>query len=158
MGSWVARTSAKSALTTSRSMSTPPAAPRGFLRQNRATAVQTPIRSVTRPATVTISSPVLAMTGLVAITDPGIEPTVEKIHHEVRQDHHDGGEHDQILHDRVVTPQDRLHQEPRHTRQIEDGLSHHEPADEKRELEADDSDHGKDGVLQGVAPDHQALA
>src|SRR6267378_3119545 len=85
--------------------------------------------------------------GLAAIAHARVEHAVEHVDEEVRQDHHDGDEHHEVLHDRVVAPQDRLHEEARDAGQVEHRLGHHQTADEERELDADDGDHGQDRVL-----------
>src|SRR2546426_2461092 len=70
---------------------------------------------------------------LTAITHPWVEDPIEHVHEQVRQDDDDRDEHHEVLHDRIVAPQDRLDQEARHARQVEDGLRHDEPADERSE-------------------------
>jgi hypothetical protein len=132
------------------SISAPPAAPSGFFRTNRATTAQAPDRGRTPAA----GTPIAA--GLTAITDSRVEDAVQHVHEEVREDHDDRDEHDEVLNHRIVPPQDRLHQEPRDAGQIEHGLGDHEPADEKRELDPDHGDDREQRVLEGVAPDDDA--
>src|SRR5215471_4534598 len=133
MGSWVWSRSAKIAVITITSISAPPAAPSGFLRTKRATTVQAADRG-RAPAGTAIAA------GLTAIADPRVEDAVQHVDDQVRENHDDRGEHDEVLDHRIVTPEDRLHQEACDPRQVEDGLGHHEPADEKCELDADDGD------------------
>src|SRR6185437_13699537 len=148
IGSWVCSWLANTAVNRMTSIRKPPIAPRGFLRQNRASTVHAPGRRRAR-ATPGTSTP----SGLVAIAHPRVEEAVEHVHEEVREDHHDRDEHHQVLHDRIVAPENRLHQEARDPGQVEDGLGHHEAADEERELDADHGHHREDRVLQRVAPD-----
>src|SRR3990170_1454292 len=118
MGSWVWSASAKTAAKTITRITTPPAAPRGFFRIKRNTTVPIPGRAG-RPAATASSA---------AIAHPRVEDPVEQVHRQVRQHHHDGDEHHQVLDDGVVAPEDRLDQETGHPRQVEDGLGDHEPA------------------------------
>ena len=76
---------------------------------------------------------------------------------EVRQDDDDGDEHDEVLHDGVVAPEDGLHEEAGEAGKVEHRLRDDEPADQEGELDPDDRDHGQDGVLERVAPDDDAL-
>src|ERR1044071_1998832 len=143
IGSCVCSTLAKMAVNTMRTMMKPPAAPSGFLRQKRSSASGLP-GSAERAGAATTTTP------LAAIAHPRVEHTVEHVHGEIGDDHHHGDEHDEGLHDGVVAPQDGLHEKARDAGQVEDGLRDHEPADEERELDADDRDHGQDGVLERV--------
>src|SRR5712692_11222479 len=93
-------------------MRTPPAAPSGFFRRNRAVTGHTPGRA-RASATTAISA------GLTAIPHPWVEDPVEHVHEQVRQDDDDRDEHHEILYNRIVAPQDRLDQEARHARQVE---------------------------------------
>src|SRR5690242_5229798 len=146
IGSWVCSWLANTAVNRMTSIRNPPIAPSGFLRQNRPSTVHTPGRRRAR-ATPGTSTP----SGLVAIAHARVEETVEHVHEEVREDHHDGDEHHQVLHDRVVAPEDRLHQEAGDPGEVEHGLGHHEAADEERELDADHGHHREDCVLERVA-------
>src|SRR5689334_1087949 len=149
IGSWVWSWLANTAVSRITSMRKPPMAPSGFLRQKRATTAHAPGRRSVRDTFPGTSTP----SGLVAIAHPRVEEAVEHVHHQVREDHHDRDEHHQVLHDRVVAPQDRLDQEAGDAGQVEHGLGHHEAADEEGELDTDHGDHRKDRVLQGVTPD-----
>src|SRR5438445_10972518 len=149
IGSCVWRTSAKIAVTSIARINTPPAAPSGFFRAKRAIAVHVPARGRAPAETAT-------STRLTAIADPRIENAVEHVDQQIGEDHDDGDEHDEVLHDRIITPENRLHQEARDPRQIEDGLGDHEAADEKRELDADDGDDREQRVLERVTPDDDA--
>src|SRR5262245_59727920 len=149
IGSWVAITSADTATTTMTSMMKPPAAPRGFFRQKRTSADPSPAeagRAAAGAATAAVPAS--------AIAYPRVEDAVEHVHHQVRHDDDDRGEHHEVLHDRVIAPEDGLDEEPGDPGQVEHGLGDHEPADEEGELDADDGDDGEDRVLQGVPPDH----
>src|SRR6202162_5646726 len=132
MGSWVCSTLAKIAANAISSMMTPPAAPRGFLRQKRRSVTHIPSREGRAAGAATPTAAPLA-----AIAHPRVEHAVEHVHGEVREDHDRGDKHDEGLHDRVVAPRDRLDEETRDARQVEDGLGDHEPADQERELDAD---------------------
>src|SRR6267142_7115054 len=149
MGSCVCRTSAKIAVTSTRRIKTPPAAPSGFFHTQRARTVHVPACG-RAPTWTAISA------GLTAIADPRVEDAVQHVHEEVGQNHDDGDEHDEVLDDGVVAPEDRLDQEPRDAGQVEDGLRDHEAADEKRELDADDGDDREQGVLERMTPDDDA--
>src|SRR6266480_7569901 len=153
IGSCVCSHGASTAVTSMTSMMTPPAAPSGLRRMTRPSLVPHPGRAGAPTTTRSTGTP----TGLAAIAHARIEHTVEHVDEEVRQDHHDGDEHHEILHDRVVAPQDRLHEKARDAGQVEHGLGHHQAADEERELDADDGDHGQDRVLERVVPDDDAL-
>src|SRR5713226_10561227 len=100
MVSWVCSLLANTAVSRITSIRKPPIAPSGFLRQKRASTVHAPGR---RRAMLTggTSTP----SGLVAIADARVEESVEHVHDQVRDDDHDGDEHDQVLHDRVVPPE-----------------------------------------------------
>src|SRR5215475_1740622 len=156
MGSCVESGSAKIAVNTITSISTPPKAPSGFLRQKRTTVGTNPAWTGARPAPIS-SSPVSAATGLAKL-HPGIEPAVEQVDEQVREYDHDRDEHDEVLDDRIIAPEDGLHEEARHTGQVEDGLGDDQAANQERELDADDGDDGEHGVLEGVAPDDVPLA
>src|SRR5262245_57588618 len=131
------------------SISTPPAAPSGFLRAKRARAIHGPGRG-RAPAATAISA------RLTAIADARIENAVEHVDEQVAEDHDHGDEHHEVLHDGIVAPEDRLDQEARDPRQVEHGLGDYEAADQERELDPDDGDDGQQRVLQGVAPDDDA--
>src|SRR5262245_7038254 len=133
MGSWVWSRSAKIAVSTIRIISRPPAAPSGFLRTKRTRTVHAPLCG-RAPAGTAIAA------GLTAIADSRIEDAVQHVDDQVREDHDDRGEHDEVLDHRIVPPEDRLHQEARDSRQVEDGLGDHQPADEECELDPDDGD------------------
>ena len=61
MGSWVARTSAKTAVNTINAIRSPPAAPRGFLRTKRQSVLVTlPRRRVAAGSVSSISPPMRA--------------------------------------------------------------------------------------------------
>src|SRR5204863_7579694 len=139
IGSWVCSHGASTAVSSIMSMMTPPAAPRGLRRMKRPSVVPHPGRAGAPTRTTSTG----ALTRLAAIAHARVEHAVEHVDEEVRQDHHDGDEHDEVLDDRVIAPEDGLHEEARDTGQVEDRLGHHETADEKRELDADDRDHGK---------------
>src|SRR5438874_12830896 len=144
MGSCVCSRGASTAVTSMTSMMAPPAAPSGLRWTNRPSVVPHPGRVGAVTTTRSTGTP----SGLAAIAHARVEHTVEHVDEEVRQDHHDGDEHDEVLDDRVIAPEDGLHEEARDTGHVEDRLGHHETADEKRELDADDRDHGKDRVLE----------
>src|SRR5215467_16390997 len=114
MGSCVCKISAKTAVASITSISAPPAAPSGFLRTKRATTVQGADVGRARAGTAIAA-------GLTAIADPRVEDAVQHVDDEVRENHDDRGEHDEVLDHRIVTPEDRLHEEPRDTRQVEHG-------------------------------------
>src|SRR3990172_6796686 len=147
MGSKFWSALAKTAANTITSKTTPPAAPSGFFLTKRRTVVPMAGRAG-RPAATATS---------IAIAYRWVEHPVEQIHGEVRQHHHDGDEHHQVLDDRVVAPEDRLDQETRHPGQIEDGLGDHEAAEQERQLDADHGDDGQHRVLEGVPPDDDTL-
>src|SRR5213080_1341066 len=153
IGSCVCSQGASTAVTSMIAVMAPPAAPSGLRRMNRPSVVPHPGRAGAPTTTRSTGTP----TGLATIAHARVEHAVEHVDEEVAEDHHDGDEHHEVLHDRVVAPQDRLHEEPCDAGQVEDGLGHHETADEERELDADDGDHGQDRVLERVVPDDHAL-
>src|SRR5258705_11722660 len=128
IGSWVWSWSAKSAVSRMITIRKPPIAPSGFLRQERPRTVHAPGRR--RP---TLTCGTSTPSGLVAIADARVEEAVEHVDDQIRDDDHDGDEHDQVLDDRIVPPEDRLHQEAREPGQVEDGLGHHQPPDDDSE-------------------------
>src|SRR5712664_2796763 len=144
MGSCVCSQGARTAVTNMISMMTPPAAPSGLRRMNRPSVVPHPGRA----GTVTSTRSMGASRRLATIAHARVEHAVEHVDEEVTEDHHDGDEHHEVLHDRVVAPEDRLHEEAGDAGQVEDGLGHHEAPDEERELDADHRDHGQDRVLE----------
>src|SRR5260370_29371699 len=101
IGSCVWRTSAKRAVTTITSMSTPPAAPSGFFRKKRPSAVHAPPRA--RGSAPTASSAGLTAT----IADSPIQDALQHVHGAVFPDHHDREEHPQGPGDPVVAPKGR---------------------------------------------------
>src|SRR3989304_5951612 len=101
MGSWVWSALAKTAANSIRSITTPPAAPRGFLRAKRRRVVHVPGRAGRPPATTTPAS-ARAAGGPPALAPARGEHPVEHVHDEVREHHHDGDEHHEVLHDRAV--------------------------------------------------------
>src|SRR5213594_4045756 len=151
IGSCVCSHGASTAVSSMTTMMAPPIAPSGLRRTKRPSTVPHPGRAGAPTTTRSTGMPI----GL-TIAHARIEDTVEHDDEEVREDDHDGDEHDEVLHDRIVAPQDRLHEEARDARQVEDRLRHDEPADEERELDADHGDHGQDRVLERVAPDDHA--
>src|SRR5467141_1445434 len=153
MGSCVCSHGASTAVTSMTSMMAPPAAPSGLRWMNRPSVVPHPGRAGAPTTTRSTRTP----TGLAAIAHARVEHAVEHVDEEVAEDHHDGDEHHEVLHDRIVAPQDRLHEEARDAGQVEHGLAHHEATDEEGELDADDGDHGQDRVLERVAPDDHTL-
>jgi len=76
----------------------------------------------------------------------GSRKPIEHVDDQIRDDDHDAMNMTRFLDDRIVPPEDRLHQEAREPGQVEEGLGHHEPTDEEGELDADDGDHGQDRV------------
>src|SRR5581483_6208261 len=105
MGSYVCSHGARIAVRTMSSMITPPAAPSGLRRTNRPRLVHAPGGA---GRTLTIGTSTRASIGLAAIPDTRIEHAVEHVDQEVGEDHDDGDEHHQRLHDRIVPPQDGL--------------------------------------------------
>src|SRR3990172_2403786 len=125
MGSWVWSALAKTAANSIRSITTPPAAPGGLLGGKGGGVAPVPGRAGRPPATTNPAS-ARAAVGSLAIAHARVEHPVEHVHDEVREHHHDGDEHHEVLHDRVVAPEDRLDQEARDARQVEHGLGDHE--------------------------------
>src|SRR5690349_1897271 len=103
-------------------MITPPAAPSGLRRTKRPSTVAQPCRAGPRTTTRSTGT----STGLATIADARIEHAVEHVDEQVRQDDDDGDEHHEVLHDRIVPPQDRLDEEPRDAGQVEHRLRHDE--------------------------------
>src|SRR2546430_8001484 len=126
MGSCVWRTSEKTAVSTITSTRTPPAAPSGFFLTNRPRVVQAPERGRG-------SAPTARSTGLTAIAHARVEHAIEHVHGQVRQDHDDRDEHDQVLDDRVVPPENRVHQEACDPGEVEHPFGHDEAPDEEGE-------------------------
>src|SRR5262249_20030027 len=112
MGSYVWSWFAKIAVSTMISMITPPTAPSGFLRQNRTSTVQTVGWALSVGA-------VVATKPSAGIADPRIEDAVQHVNEKVRDDDDGGDDHDQVLHDRIVAPKNRLDEEAREPGQVE---------------------------------------
>src|SRR3989475_5402166 len=153
IGSCVCGRAASTAVTSMIAMTASPAAPSGLRRMNRPSVVPHPGRAGAPTTTRSTGTP----TGLATIAHARVEHAVEHVDEEVAEDHHDGDEHHEVLHDRVVAPQDRLHEEPCDAGQVEDGLGHHETAYKESKLDADDGDHGQDRVIERVVTDDHAL-
>src|SRR6266850_7792749 len=100
MGSCVCKRSAKIAVTSITRIKAPPAAPSGFLRAKRARMVHVPARG-RAPAGTAIAA------GLTAIADPRVEDAVQHVHEQVGEDHDDRDEHDEVLDDGTIAPEDR---------------------------------------------------
>src|SRR2546428_2417270 len=149
MGSWGCSSSAKIAVSSITSISAPPAAPSGFLRAKRARTVQAPARG-RAPTGTAIAA------GLTAIAHARVEDAVQHVDEQVGEDHDDGDEHHEVLDDGIIAPENRLDQEPGDAGQVEDRLGDHQTADEERELDAADGDHGQQRVLERVKPDVDA--
>src|SRR5262245_12876763 len=109
IGSCVWSWSANAAVSTITSMIAPPVAPSGFFRQKRSRAAPTPAR-LARAGSAGASA---WSSGLVAIAHPRVEHAVQHVNEQVRQDDDDRDEHDQVLDDRIVAPEDRLDEEAR---------------------------------------------
>src|ERR671917_894040 len=137
-GSWVASQGAKTAASTKATTMARPSTPSGWRRAwNRAAPIRpstlAPARASAAPwSTTGEGDPATATTRLplVRVPDARVERGVEHVHGEVHDHHHDGDEHHQVLHDRVVAPQDRLHQEAGDPGDVEDRLRHDQPADQ----------------------------
>src|SRR5687768_7318937 len=175
VGSNGAMRSASSAVRSITMMSAAPTAPSGRWRTNVPTArdhrFERGSSTYRRSAAVAVTSALrdtfargsapaaaVASRSRSRVPDPGIEDDVEHVHQEVH-DHEDRGhEHDERLHERVVALLDREHDEAAQAVQVEDLLRHDEPADEERELEADDGHDGEQRVPQRVAHDDRRLA
>src|SRR5262245_32615440 len=111
MGSCVWSWSANSAVTAMTSMRTPPAAPSGFLRQNRRSTVTRPGRLGRRAGTAAMVGRGAVMGPVLAIAHTRIEEAVEHVHEQVRQDDDHRDEHHEVLHDGIVPPEDGVDEE-----------------------------------------------
>src|SRR3954447_4264784 len=69
--------------------------------------------------------------------DARIEHRVEEVDEEIDRDRDHRDEHDQVLHDRIIAPADRFHEEARDAGDVEYGLGDDQPAHQKRGLDAD---------------------
>src|SRR6266481_6746640 len=92
------------------------------------------------------------------VPDPRIEHGVQEIHEEIHED--DDRDYEQVdaLDHRVIALEDGVEEKAAHARQLEDGLDDDRPAEDLRELYAEDGDHGDEGVLQAVLEDDHAFA
>src|SRR3989475_4720271 len=115
IGSWVWSHGARTAVTSMTSMMAPPAAPSGLRRMNRPSVVPHPGRA----GALTSRRSTGASRRLATIAHARVEDAVEHVDEEVTEDHHDGDEHHEVLHDRIVAPEDRLHEEACHPGQVE---------------------------------------
>src|SRR6266511_1625003 len=155
MGSYCWSWFAKNAVSTIASITTPPAAPSGFLRQKRASRATRP---ACRGSGVAATAWAVALAGSIAIAHPRVQEAIEEVYGQVGEDDDGGDEHDQVLDDRIIARQDGLDQIIGYPRQVEHPLGDDQPADQERELDADDGDHRQHGVLERVAPEHDPAA
>ena len=58
--------------------------------------------------------------------------------------------HDQVLHDRIVAPTDRLHQETRDTGDVEHRFRHDQPTHQERGFDADYRHYRQHGIGERV--------
>src|SRR3954453_20175477 len=104
-------TSANMAPSTSTSMMPGPAAPSGWRqkknrRRPNVPPAPAPARASSAAKSATSTPRLPAATRSVRVLDARVERRVEHIDQEVHDDHHDGDEHDEVLHDRVVARSD----------------------------------------------------
>src|SRR5262245_55202047 len=92
------------------------------------------------------------------IADPRIQPGVGQIHDQVERHQGHGHRHHVRLHDRIVTEEDRLHRQPAHAGEREDGLHDDGAREQRPELPTYQRDHRDERVLQRVLVDDDALA
>src|SRR5438132_1650710 len=112
IGSWVASWSANTAVSTMITIKAPPAAPSGFLRQKRRIVVRTLARrGIAGASTLPATTGVVAI-ALARVPHARVEPAVQQVDEQIRQDDDDRDEHHERLHDRIVAPQDGLNEEP----------------------------------------------
>src|SRR5262245_24172955 len=130
-------TSANTATPTKASMISAPTAPSGYRRTKNRTAPSGP--RTLAPARLSSASWSMTATPVsLLVLDARVERDVGHVDDEVDQHHHDGDEHDQVLHDRIVAPADRFHEEARDAGDVEHGLGDDQAADQERGLDADD--------------------
>ncbi len=73
----------------------------------------------------------------------GSRSHVGHVDQEIDHHHDEGDQHHQVLHDRIVAPQDRLDEEAGHAGNVEHRLGDDQAADEEGRLDADDGDDGQ---------------
>src|SRR5439155_16961325 len=86
--------------------------------------------------------------GTLRVPDPRVEPSVQEIDQEVRENEEESGHKYGGLHQRVVSLEDGGHGEPSHTGPGEDRLRDDGAAEKGSQLEPDDRDHGNQRVPQ----------
>src|SRR6185437_111466 len=100
---------------------------------------------------------VMTAIGHSRIADARVEPGVEHVDHEIGDHEHQDDQHHQRLGQHVVLVLHRLDQQAADAVQVEHLLGHDETADQEGELDADESDHRQQCVLERVAVDHDLL-
>src|SRR5262249_40328759 len=139
----------------------PPRAPRGFLRQNSQSArsrgarmaVRRPIRPCAEGA-ISVSTPL----AIASVPYSRIEERVERVDGEVHDDHDRDDEEVDALDHGIVALVDGVEEESPHAGQAEDRLEDHGTPENLRDLDAEDGDHGDQGVLQAVLEHDAPLA
>src|SRR5215470_18945412 len=157
--SYGASSGENNATTNIATMTPPPIAPSGRMRQNSRTAPSQ--RLSVLGAAASIASGTGTGTRATAmgspVPDARVDPCVPHVHQEVRDDEAAGHQHHQRLDQRVVAMGHRLYEQQSEAVQIEHLLGHDQAADQEGELERDDGQHRQHGVLERVARQDQAL-
>src|SRR6266851_1930054 len=91
------------------------------------------------------------------VADAGVEPGVDQIDDGVGQHEDSDDQHHQCLGHRIVLVLDRLHEEAADAVEIEYLLGHHEAADQKCRLDADQGHDRQQSVLQRMPVDDDPL-
>src|SRR5579875_739044 len=147
---WGAMTPARAARRTRRAMTTPPARATRC-RENRRQAIPKAVRPAPSRAPTRAGARETSV-----IADPGVEVDVGDVHQEVRDDDHEGDDHDDALGDGVVASQGRVHEQLPHPGPAEHRLGGGRAGQNPRDRHPQDGHEGDEGVAHRVAPDDHA--
>src|SRR5262245_60102694 len=137
VGSWIVTRSANTAMTNMRTTTKPPAAPRGFCRQN---CHSTARRDRVGGSWSATGSDRTAMREVpsACVADARVEPRIGDVDDEVGEGEDGHHEHDQRLGHVVVVVGHRLDEQLAEPVEVEDLIGYDQTAHQERELDADD--------------------
>src|SRR5881397_1237612 len=90
--------------------------------------------------------------GALGEADSGIQVAIQQVHHDVEHDEEDRDHQDRPLHQGVIALHDRVQQKAADAGHREDLLDDDGAAQELADLDAEESDHDDEPVLQNVTP------
>src|SRR4030095_16585804 len=146
---------AKTAVITKGSTITAPIAPSGWRRAVKISWLRRPV--MLAPARWSSASWSMMAIVLIRVLDARVEDHVGHVDQEIDRDHHEGDQHHQVLHDRVVAPADRLDEEAGDARDVEHRLGDDQATHQEGRLDADDGDHGQQRIAQRMVVVHRGV-